>query len=448
MKFIAIDFETADHKRDSACALGIVKVEDNVITERVHYLIKPPRSTMIFSYLHGIYWDDVKDKPTFAELWPEIKKYFEDIDFIAAHNSSFDKSVLKACCEAGGCEMPEDEFKCTVKISRDLWNIFPTKLNNVCDHFGIELDHHNVVSDTDACAQIMIRAVNDGIKPQKKREIKMKNEASVRFWPLGSSSSGNATLIWNEDKKILIDCGFSQMYMREQLKRINMILEDIDAVLITHLHADHINPAILNKFIKSKIPLYCHITMAESLQRKYEAARRLNKIGMLHIFTDTPFRIGEFTIRSFGVPHDSKGGCFGYNIFFENDNEQKKISIATDIGYIYENFEDQFLDSDILMIESNHDVEMLDNSKRSKLLIERIKTIGHLSNEECSTLITKILSKSQKMPKHILLSHISQECNTPELAFETNKKFLQKNGFGNCSIIPLKPLPMENVFHL
>nr|WP_319776147.1 MBL fold metallo-hydrolase [uncultured Sphaerochaeta sp.] len=448
MNFIAIDFETADYKRDSACALGIVKVKDNDITERVHFLIRPPRREFVFSYLHGIYWDDVKDKPTFGELWPQIKGYFENADFVAAHNASFDKSVLKACCENIGAELPDVEFKCTVKLSREIWDIYPTKLNNVCDHFGIELDHHNVVSDTDACAQIMIKVMNEGNEPQKKQTVVTENNSGIKFWQLGSSSGGNATLIWNKNKRILVDCGFSQLYMKEQLKRVDMTLEDIDAVLITHIHTDHINPAILNKFIRAKIPLYCHINLAEPLKKKFEAARRLNKIGMLNVITDVPFNIGELKIKAFGVPHDSDGGCFGYNIFYEDGEGTKKISLATDIGYLYENIEDHFVNSDLIMVESNHDIKMLDNSRRTQLLKNRIKSVGHLSNEECGELLIKILEKSDKMPKVVYLAHISKECNTQELALNVNRKALKSVKFKDVNLISLLPGPLQNVFHL
>ena len=450
MNFIAIDFETADYKRNSACAIGIVKVNDGIITDRVHYLIKPPRPAMIFSYLHGIYWDDVKDKPHFDEIWKEIEPYFRNIDFVAAHNASFDRSVLKACCEYYDITLPELEFKCTMKLSRELWNIYPTKLNNVCDHFNISLDHHNVVSDTEACAQIMIRAAKqiDEPKEQDKQTVERGDDNGIRMWQLGSSSQGNSTLIWNDETSLLIDCGFTQLFMKEQLKRVDKKLEDINAVLITHIHADHINPAILNKFIRSKIPLYCHVNLVEHLKRKYEAARRMNKLGLLNIITDTEFKIGEFSVKAFGVPHDSAGGCFGYSISGYSSGELRRISLATDIGYSYDLLEDNFIDSDIIMLESNHDIEMLDNSRRTEMLKERIKSVGHLSNEECGGLLVKIIKKSNKRPQRILLAHISQECNTNEMAKEVNIKYLRDNSINDIPVIPLLPTPLQNVFHL
>lgn len=159
MNFLAIDFETANYKRDSACAIGLVRVENSVIVERQTRLIRPPSSWFVFTDLHGISWKDVKNEPTFGEIWPEIKPMFSGVDFLAAHNSSFDEGVLRACCSLYKIEYPGIPFRCTVQISRRLWNIYPTKLNNVCEHFGIPLNHHEAGSDTEACAQIMIRAL-------------------------------------------------------------------------------------------------------------------------------------------------------------------------------------------------------------------------------------------------------------------------------------------------
>ncbi len=161
MNFLAIDFETANYYRDSACAVGLVKVVKNKIQKSVSYLIKPPSSWFVFTYIHGLTWDDVKDEPTFGELWPNIRPMFNGVDFLVAHNSSFDRCVLRACCERYGIDYPEIPFQCTVQISRKLWDIFPTGLEIVCDHLGIPLNHHEALSDTLACAQIMMRAVKD-----------------------------------------------------------------------------------------------------------------------------------------------------------------------------------------------------------------------------------------------------------------------------------------------
>jgi DNA polymerase-3 subunit epsilon len=156
--FVAIDFETADYPPDSACAVGLARVENHAIVARAYHLIRPPRRKFSFTYLHGITWQDVANQPTFGELWPSVTPFLEGVDFLAAHNASFDRSVLHRCCENAGFKPPGIPFRCTVQLARQTWNIYPTKLNNVCDHLGITLKHHFAASDADACALIVIAA--------------------------------------------------------------------------------------------------------------------------------------------------------------------------------------------------------------------------------------------------------------------------------------------------
>ena len=155
-KFTAIDFETADYGRDSACAVGLVLVEGCRITKTEYRLIRPPREDVRFTDIHGITWEDVENEPLFAEVWPELAGFFEGIDFITAHNAPFDKSVLYACCRAAGLEAPPHPFVCTVKLSKKELGINPAKLSHVCHHLSIPLNHHNALSDAEACAKIMI----------------------------------------------------------------------------------------------------------------------------------------------------------------------------------------------------------------------------------------------------------------------------------------------------
>jgi len=156
--FVALDFETADNGRDSACAVGVVRVENNQIVRRSYHLIRPPRKYFRFTHIHGINWHDVADKPNFGELWPTLSPLISGADFLAAHNASFDKGVLYTCCNAHGVNPPQQNFICTVQLARKTWNIRPTKLPNVCEYLGIELDHHQALSDAVACAQIVIAA--------------------------------------------------------------------------------------------------------------------------------------------------------------------------------------------------------------------------------------------------------------------------------------------------
>ena len=156
--FIAIDFETADYQPDSACAVALVRVEGSRIVQRSHFLIRPPRQAFIFTYLHGITWEMVAGEPTFGELWPELKPLLADVKFLSAHNAPFDRGVLQACSAVHGLEPPRLPVLCTVKLARQTWKLFPTKLPDVCNYLGIPLEHHNPASDAEACAKIVIAA--------------------------------------------------------------------------------------------------------------------------------------------------------------------------------------------------------------------------------------------------------------------------------------------------
>jgi DNA polymerase-3 subunit epsilon len=163
--FIAIDFETADHGRDSACAVGIVKVRGARIVHEETRLIRPPRRTFCFSYLHHITWEDVADKPAFRQVWRTLRPLFEDVDFLAAHNAPFDRAVLHTCCETARIRPPHQDFVCTVRLARRVWGIYPTSLPHVCLNLALPLNHHDPLSDARACAKIVIEAMQQGWSP-------------------------------------------------------------------------------------------------------------------------------------------------------------------------------------------------------------------------------------------------------------------------------------------
>jgi DNA polymerase-3 subunit epsilon len=156
--FVAIDFETADQGRDSACSVGLVRVEGNRIVDRAYRLIRPPRSRFLFTHIHGLTWEDVAGEPTFGEVWPDLVPLLKGAACFVAHNAPFDRSVLNACCAAAGTRAPALPFRCTMRIARERWGIFPTKLSDVCRELGIALRHHDAASDAEACARIMIAA--------------------------------------------------------------------------------------------------------------------------------------------------------------------------------------------------------------------------------------------------------------------------------------------------
>ncbi len=158
LSFTAIDLETATTEATSACAVGLVRVRRGRIVERAYHLIRPPHARFDFTYLHRIDWAQVRGERTFGALWPELHSFFVDIDFVAAHNASFDARVLDACCAHYGLVRPSRPFRCTVRLARERWGLRPTTLRHVADYLGIPLDHHNAASDAEACAEIVLRA--------------------------------------------------------------------------------------------------------------------------------------------------------------------------------------------------------------------------------------------------------------------------------------------------
>ena len=178
--FVAIDFETASARRDSACAVGLAAgCAGRVVLSRT-YLIRPPSGQFTFTDLHGLRWEDVRDAPTFAELWPTLRTWIAGATFVAAHNASFDRSVLHACCARYRLRPPRTRFVCTVELARSQWGIRPTKLPDVCRRLDIPLRHHDAGADAVACARIVLAAQVDGWRPGKRRTRWRKTRAIVR----------------------------------------------------------------------------------------------------------------------------------------------------------------------------------------------------------------------------------------------------------------------------
>lgn len=166
--FAAIDFETANEKRNSACEVGFVKFTKNKIISSENYLIKPINNYFnpINYGKHKISWENVKNEKLFPEVWNKILPKLNNVEFIAAHNAKFDKSVLNACCSYYSIDTIRTKFVCTINdVVNVFWNNLPNKkLNTVCDYLNIPLDHHKAKSDSEACAKIVIKAFQNGWK--------------------------------------------------------------------------------------------------------------------------------------------------------------------------------------------------------------------------------------------------------------------------------------------
>ena len=181
--FVAIDFETATVRRDSACAVGLAAGSGGRVVLSRTYLIRPPVARFTFTSLHGLRWDDVRDAPTFADLWPALRGWIDDAAFVAAHNARFDRGVLHACCARYRLRPPRARFTCTVQLARARWGIRPTKLPDVCRRLRIPLRHHDPGSDAAACARIVLAAEADGWRARRRhrpRRAGRKNAARRR----------------------------------------------------------------------------------------------------------------------------------------------------------------------------------------------------------------------------------------------------------------------------
>ena len=116
----------------------------------------------MFTYIHGISYEQVRDQPAFGSLWQELSPMLQGARFLAAHNASFDRGVLEACCDAAGLPRVTQPFLCTVRLARQQWRMKPANLPAVCANLGIELVHHEALSDAEACAKIVLAAAKEG----------------------------------------------------------------------------------------------------------------------------------------------------------------------------------------------------------------------------------------------------------------------------------------------
>lgn len=203
MDFVAIDFETANESRSSACSLGIIVVEKGLIVDKKYFLIKP--SDMYFNpfnvSIHGITEDDVKDKPEFIELWPQIKNYFVG-KFIIAHNASFDMSVLRYVMNEYGIQYPELQYSCTMIIAKKIWpNYLSYCLDFIANNLEIKFNHHNAEEDAIACAKIAIKAMKEAEVTSLEDFARKFDFSNGRLFP-GGYEPLHANLAVHRNKKI------------------------------------------------------------------------------------------------------------------------------------------------------------------------------------------------------------------------------------------------------
>lgn len=239
---------------------------------------------------------------------------------------------------------------------------------------------------------------------------------------LASSSSGNCHLIKSENTNIILDCGVSVSKIKDDLNDFELKLEDIDAILITHEHSDHIKglKTLLKKAPKAK----CYLTMGtkEEVLKKFE----LEEERIVVIKPKNEILIGDIYVLPIRISHDTPDPvCYSFG------NGEGRISVVTDTGYITEEIYSGIKDSDILVMESNHERNiLLAGSYPYQIKYRILSDVGHLSNEVCAQTILRMLNEldGRKVPR-VVLAHLSKENNTPEQAMITVRNILEEEGY-------------------
>ena len=221
----------------------------------------------------------------------------------------------------------------------------------------------------------------------------------MEFALLASGSKGNSFVLKDGTAAIMIDCGTTKKHLFSSLEKTGIAKDELDAVLITHDHSDHISQ--IRHF--SNLPVYSPV--------------EIDGVVTFHVTPMRSFFIETLKITPLALSHDAPNTT-GY--ILEDGNE--KLVYITDTGYVNENYIPLLTDADYIIMESNHDVGMLMGTRRPQFLKARIYSDqGHLCNEDCAEVLSRIITPKTKLA---VLAHISQEANTRELALETNRRIL------------------------
>ena len=227
---------------------------------------------------------------------------------------------------------------------------------------------------------------------------------SVKLTILGSGSSGNCAYVETADVRILVDAGFSPRQIRQRLASIGRTPENLTAILITHEHSDHIN-GLAGIAQKLDIPVYCNRATKDEMEHILEAHFDCRLFD-----TGASFEIADILVETFSIPHDAQDPV-GFLLRTAAGN----IGFATDLGHFTRLVGERVRHANVLVLESNHDVKMLqDCPRRPWSLKQRILgRHGHLSNNAAAEAVAQIMTSELR---HLYLAHLSRECNKPELA--------------------------------
>ena len=238
------------------------------------------------------------------------------------------------------------------------------------------------------------------------------------FCSLYSGSSGNSMFIASERAKILIDAGLPGKKIDAALQEINENPNDLNGIFITHEHSDHIKGVgVLSR--KYDIPIYAN---ADTWSAMEQSIGKIKEHNIKIIDKRSITEIEDMNIKAFNIPHDAVSPM-GYTV----TDGLKSVSVATDFGTFTKEIYDNIKESEVILLESNHDVNMLKFGPYPYPLKRRILSeIGHLSNEDCGSAIVELAKCG--LNKQVILGHLSNTNNQPDLAYQTVLNVLTENG--------------------
>ena len=235
---------------------------------------------------------------------------------------------------------------------------------------------------------------------------------------IASGSSGNCIYAGNKNTKLLIDAGISCKRIEKGLFDIDVNPETLDGILVTHEHSDHVQ-GIGVMARRYKVPVFATAETFSAMNRM----KSLGKIdpALFHIVEpEVSFFVNDVKVNPFSIPHDAANP-----VAYTLESDGHKLGVATDLGNYNDAIISHLKDSEILLLEANHDINMLQVVKYPYVLKRRILgELGHLSNDNCGRLINHLLHPGLKQ---IFLGHLSKENNYPDLAYETVKYELSQS---------------------
>lgn len=242
----------------------------------------------------------------------------------------------------------------------------------------------------------------------------------LKFISFGSGSSGNCYALYADSDALLIDAGVGIRALKKYAKGYGISLSRAHHLLITHDHADHIK-CVGSLSYELQLSVYATETVHQGIDRNYCVAKKVNAGQRRYLLPQHTIEMGTFRVTPFTVPHDSSD-----NVGYQIETQGVCFCIITDAGHVTEEMGEHISKANYLVIEANHDVEMLRNGPYPQHLKTRIQSgTGHLCNTDCAEAIARYMSERLR---HVWLCHLSQENNHPELARKTVEAILR--GYG------------------